>query len=308
MKATAAVLLGSAVLWGALAHQARAFDWVENEIGMSYGPTYSEPGVTSPKHPNGAEIEKWIVSITHVDGFKYGTNFINVDILKSGSNDPAAGTTNVGATELYAVLRNVMSGNKISGTNNFSWGPINDIGWETGVDLETKNTAFAPEKRLIVFGPQFQLAVPDFLGGKDSFFNLSLHGAHEWNNNGFSHCTGGGVCGPPGGSVDFAPTFEMETAYDFLMPFSFMGYKVKFKGFANLVAPKGKTGFGTETKTEILVHPKLMVDFGEVIPGNKDRLEAGIGFEYWYNKFGNDHNITPGSIQMTPLFQVSYKF
>jgi hypothetical protein len=297
MKVTAAVLLGSAVLWGALGHPARAFDWTENEIGLSYGPTYAEPGVASPNHPRGNEIEKFVVSITHVDGFKYGTNFINVDILKSGSNDPAAGTTNVGATELYAVLRNVMSGNKISGTTNFSWGPINDIGWETGVDLETKNTAFAPEKRLVVFGPQFQLAVPDFLGGKDSFFNISLHGSHEWNNNGIV-----------GHSVDFAPTFEMETAWDFLMPFSFMNYKVKFKGFANLVAPKGKDGFGNETKTEILVHPKLMVDFGEVIPGNKDRLEAGIGFEYWYNKFGNDHNLTPGTIQMTPLFIVSYKF
>jgi hypothetical protein len=92
------------------------------------------------------------------------------------------------------------------------------------------------------------------------------------------------------------------------MPFSFGPYKVKFKGFANLVAPKGKDGFGAQTKVEILVHPKMMVDFGEVIPGNKDRLEAGIGFEYWLNKFGNDHNAVPGSIQMTPLFLVSYKF
>ncbi len=113
--------------------------------------------------------------------------------------------------------------------------------------------------------------IPDFLGGKDGFFNISLHGEHEWNNNGIT-CTSASTPDP---------TFEMETGWDLPLPFSFMGYKVKFKGFANLVAPKGKDGFGNETKTEILVHPKLMVDFGEVIPGNKDRLEAGIGFEYW---------------------------
>jgi len=296
MKATAAVLLGSAVLWGALGNQAHAFDWTENEIGLSWGPTYAEPGVASKSHPRGNDIEKFVVSITHADGFALGTNFINVDILKSGSNDPA-NNSNEGATELYAVLRNVMSGNKISGTTNFSWGPIADIGWETGVDLETKNTAFAAEKRLVVFGPQFSLVVAEFLGGKDGFFNISLHGEHEWNNNGIV-----------GKSVDFDPTFEMETAWSLPMPFSFGPYKVKFKGFANLVAPKGKDGFGAQTKVEILVHPKMMVDFGEVIPGNKDRLEAGIGFEYWLNKFGNDHNAVPGSIQMTPLFLVSYKF
>jgi hypothetical protein len=306
MKATT-TLLGSAILLAMLGQPAHAFEWVDDEIGLSWGPTYAEPGVASKNYPRGNQIEKFVVSVTHADGFQYGTNFFNIDILESGDQDPANNSSQ-GATEVYGVYRNVLSGNKISGTSNFSWGPIADIGWETGFDLETKNTTFAPDKRLIVFGPQFSLVIPSFLGGKDGFFNISLHGEQEWNNNGItslsSHCFGPGC----GGSVTFQPTFEMETGWSLPMPFDFFGYPVKFKGFANLVAPKGLNGFDQQTKTEVLVHPKLMVDLGEVFHGDKDRLEAGVGFEYWYNKFGNDHNLNPGCIQLTPLFLVSYKF
>jgi len=295
MKTTAAVL-GATLMCAVGSPSAGAFEWVENEIGLSFGPTYSEPGVASSTHPHGSEIAKEVVSVTHADGFAYGTNFINVDILKSSGADPANNST-AGAIELYSVFRNVLSGNKLSGTDKFSWGPIADIGWETGVDLETKDTAFAANKKLIVAGPQFAFVLPAFLGSKDGFLNVSLHIEHEWNNN--------GIVGKP---VDFDPTFEMETAWSLPMPFTLGPYKIKFKGFANLVAPKGPDGFGNETKTEILIHPKMMVDFGEVINGNKDRFEAGIGFEYWYNKFGADHTKNAGAIQMTPLLLVSYKF
>lgn len=289
-------LFGTALLVAAVSPPARAFEWVDNEVSLTFGPTYAEPGVASTTHPRGSDIVKEVVSVTHADGFAYGTNFINVDILHSSGADPANNSTS-GAIELYSVFRNVLSGNALTGTTNFSIGPIADIGWETGGDLETKDTAFAANKRLIVAGPQFSFVIPSLFGGKDGFFNLSLHIEHEWNNN--------GIVGKP---VDFDPTFEMETAWALTMPFTVGAFPVTFKGFANLIAPKGIDGFGNQTKTEILVHPKLMVNLGEVIHGNKDRLEVGVGLEYWYNKFGNDHTKVPGSIQTTPLAIVTYKF
>src|SRR6202035_194104 len=123
--------------------------WVDDEIGFSFGPTYAEPGVASTTHPNGSQIAKEVFSVTHADGFAYGTNFFNVDVLKSSGADPANNST-MGAIELYSVYRNVLSGNALTGTTNFSIGPIQDIGWEMGGDLETKDTAFAPNKRLVV--------------------------------------------------------------------------------------------------------------------------------------------------------------
>ncbi len=123
----------------------RSIGAADNEIGLSWGPTYAEPGVANKTQPRGRDIEKLVVSITHADGFSLGTNFINVDILKSGDQDPA-NNSNEGATELYAVLRNVMSGNKITGTTNFSWGPIADIGWETLVPISKRKTPRSPRK------------------------------------------------------------------------------------------------------------------------------------------------------------------
>jgi nucleoside-specific outer membrane channel protein Tsx len=297
MKKTAALCCAAVLMAAAtISAPAHAFEWVDDEVTVSFGPTYAEPGVASGTHPRGSEIAKEVVTFTHADGFAYGTNFVNVDILKSSGADPANNST-AGAIELYGIYRNVLSGNKISGTNNFAFGPVQDVGWETGGDLETKDTTFAPNKKLFVVGPQFSLVIPSYLGGKDGFFNISLHFSKEWNNN--------GIVGKP---VDFDPAFEMETGWSLPMPFTLGGYPVAFKGFANLVSPKGRDGFGDETKTEILVHPKMMVNLGELIHGNKDRLEVGIGFEYWYNKFGNDHTKTPGAIEMTPLILATYKF
>jgi hypothetical protein len=79
-----------------------------------------------------------------------------------------------------------------------------------------------------------------------------------------------------------------------------------FEGYLNLVAPKGKDGFGAETKTELLAHPKLMVDVLKLAGGIPDKLSAGVGWEYWRNKFGNDENHVPGSRQSAAFFEVSY--
>ena len=123
-----AALCGAALLMAAavLSAPAYAFDWVDDEVTLSFGPTYAEPGVASGTHPRGSEITKEVVTFTHADGFAYGTNFVNVDILKSSGADPANNST-AGAIELYSVFRNVLSGNKISGTNNFVRYPKNDL-------------------------------------------------------------------------------------------------------------------------------------------------------------------------------------
>ena len=63
----------------------------------------------------------------------------------------------------------------------------------------------------------------------------------------------------------------------------------KFNGVLNLTLPKGKDGFGFETKTETLARAYLMYDVGNLL----DKVEtfyAGAGFEYWNNKFGGNTN------------------
>ena len=55
---------------------AHAADWSDTSIGWRYGTRFAEPyGAT--------DIHKNILSLTHVSGYKYGTNFFNADMLLS---------------------------------------------------------------------------------------------------------------------------------------------------------------------------------------------------------------------------------
>ncbi|MGL6071242.1 hypothetical protein, partial [Craterilacuibacter sp.] len=60
-----------------------AADWSDTFIGYRWSNQYTEPAID-------AEISKNIVSLTHASGYRYGSNFFNVDVLMSDSKDPAA--------------------------------------------------------------------------------------------------------------------------------------------------------------------------------------------------------------------------
>ena len=124
------------------------------------------------------------------------SNFINMDLLFSADNDPANNSAKSGnqAVELYGLYRGDLSLNGALGTSAFTLNPVlRDVSMQVGFDANTKNTAFAPAKKLLTFGPNFHFNVPGFL-------NIALHVAHEWNNNGIV-----------GKSVEFDTTFEAET-------------------------------------------------------------------------------------------------
>jgi hypothetical protein len=255
------------------AAQAQIFQ--SNSIEYRYGTAFKEPGTA-----NGDDIEKNILNFTHVDGYKYGSNFFSVDLLMSAGNDPANNGSQ-GAQEVYMVYRHDLSFNKVSNSKDFAWGPIADMGFHAGGDANSKNTAFGPEKRLIVAGPYIAWAVPT------GFLTTSFNFCKEWNHNGIV-----------GDAVSFDPTFCFESAWSF--PFKIAGASLHFNGFFNVVAPKGKDGFGNETKTEVLTRPELMLDVGEFW-GKKDLIDVGFAYEYWLNKFGNDHNTVVGSLANTPM-------
>jgi hypothetical protein len=280
-------VLGAAVASLLMVGQAHAFIWSDTLISYSFLPSAKEPGIVGP-------IQKNVVSFTHADGYKYGTNFFNIDALKSDNHDPAnGGPTDDGAMEFYAVYRHTLSGNAVTGTKAFTVGPIADVGLEFGFDVNSKNTTFAPNKRLLVIGPQFQFDLP----GK-GFLSISLVAGQEWGHNGLNFGNKH--------SIQFDTDVIMENAW--ALPFTFIGVDWNFKGFLNVVSPKGKDTFGANTQTEVLAHPKLMIDAGKLIGLERHMIDAGVGFQYWYNKFGNNHKTNPGAIESTPFFEVSYRF
>jgi len=242
-----------------LSPSASAADWSDTSVGYRVGSQFHEPccGTT--------DIRKDILSITHVSGYKYGSNFFTADFLMSDHHDPAVGGGG-GAQEIYAVYRHQLSMTAVSG-HSFAFGPVKDIAVTIGGDLNAKDDAFGPRVRKFVIGPTIKFAVP-------GFFDVSLLYRTEQNHNGIV-----------GASVQFDPTYGMSLAWGIPLK----AINSKFDGFLDYIGPKGKDGFGFETKAETLARAYLMYDIGS-LAGKAGTFYVGVGYEYWNNKFGGNPN------------------
>lgn len=67
-----------------------------------------------------------------------------------------------------------------------------------------------------------------------------------------------------------------------------------------------KLAFGNDTVSETRVHAAVLVDVGELTLGRKNTLFAGVGYEYWKNKFGNNSANTPGTEANTPFLNLEW--
>ena len=280
--------LVAAAVFTLAADAASAQGFSDTSIGYRFGDYFREPGIADGRHPHGVNIDKNILNIGHADAWQYGSNFFNLDILKSNRRDPANNSSQ-GALEAYFVYRGDLSPNQIFKTNMFTFGPVRDITLQAGFDINTKNTAFAPQKDLTVIGPNIHF-------NTSGFFNLAVLFGKEWNNNGITNR-----------SVSFDPQVIFSAAYSY--PLDFQKFvPLRIDGFANFNSPKGRDGFGAKTQWEILSQTRLVLDLGQVVLNKPKFLDAYVGFEYWLNKFGNDHTRVPGSLAYSPLIGTAVHF
>ncbi|MEX8520855.1 MAG: outer envelope protein [Leptothrix sp. (in: b-proteobacteria)] len=254
----------------AAAATAQAADWSDTSIGLRYGTRFAEPAISDP-------IAKKIVNFTHISGDKLGTNLVIGDVLASNEKDPAAGGGG-GAQEFYGFFQRTFSGNALSGSKGF--GPLKDISLVARFDLSAKDTKFAPRVRKQRYGVSFAMPVPA------GFWDVGVQSYKESNHNGIV-----------GRDVDFKLTSALASAW--AIP---LGAGVSFEGFLDVIGAKGKDGFGNETKSELLTRWTLMYKVGT------SGVKAGVGIEYWKNKFGNDSATTAGAKQTTPMLLAQYSF
>jgi nucleoside-specific outer membrane channel protein Tsx len=267
---------------------AQAADWSDTAIGYRYGTKFGEP-----YGPN--NINKSIFNLSHFSGYKYGTNFFNVDLLLSDSRDPTSPGSNSGAQEIYIVYRHTLDLGKISG-KDLKFGPVRGVGLTAGFDVNAKDDAgYNSKKRMIVAGPTLMIDVPGFL-------NVSLLALWESNApyNGYTH------------------THVERYQYDthamlnlaWGIPFHIGPVPLSFEGFANFIASKGEDEFGADTKPETNIDMQVMYDFSEIVGTTKNTFKAGLEYQYWRNKFGNDHTKAAGdgAFAKTPMVRVEYHF
>jgi hypothetical protein len=301
------------------------------------------------------KFSKYVGTVSHFDVWAYGTNFFNLDFLQSqgGGHDPIQGIVNPsaqGAVEVYGFARSTLGFNEILGTKMFSTYFTKDISFEWGGDANTENNFLAPEKKDIVLGAQFTLNLPGtvnlaVLAYKE--WNHNTFWASEQTLAGTQPgvFTFTGTCsnivGPPincfNGDRDFRwiPRIEL----GIIEPLTFIpGIPLAWQGItainfpkgtgistANLVAIGGTLGPGSGpftadnasafTKVEVFEDNRINFDYSKYFWNKANVVSLYVGYRYWYNKFGTDHNAPifsiaapSSSIESTFYTGISYHF
>ena len=264
----------------------------QNSLSYSYAFTANNPGAgTTPKD---------VLSFTHFDVWAYGTNFFNVDWLKAtkGAATPAApcdfppsGVSGCpGYTEIYGLFRSTFGWNQIFNTKAFAVGPLTNIEFVIGSDLNTDNTTLGSAKRSIQGGLQFDFATP-----YKGFINIGAFAYKEWQHDGFASMDAsfGFDTRNPSGKVDFNATWAIEALY--VQPLAFQPLPLTFKSFAVIHGPKGcgepcDPGPGLKRTTEYLTQQTLLLDVGKLAWGKPDQFAVWTAYRWWKNKFGIDPN------------------
>jgi len=261
--------------------------FVNNSLGLVYGANYRIPFVATPDQPGGADIARTTLQFSHVDSWRLGHNLAQVMLRVSDSTEPAAGG-GAGAVEFYGVFRSGLSINRLADRSLISLGPLRDIDIQAGADLQTKNTAYAPNERALLLGPR--LLFHFYSGG---FVNVGLHLRKEWNRNGIL-----------GRNENYDLGFNVEPAWS--IPFHVGKAHFTFDGFADYNTAKGRNAAGHETKPELLIRPQVKFDLGAALGQTPSVLEVGAGVEYWHNMFGQDSALVPGAKQSAVILSVIY--
>jgi nucleoside-specific outer membrane channel protein Tsx len=265
----------------------QAADWSDTAISWRHGSNYREPF-----NPN--RIQKNIFALTHASGYKYGSNYFNVDLLQSDGNDPGSLTQKSGAQEAYIVYRHTLDIGKLRG-EDIKFGPVRGVGATFGFDWNTKNdVGYNSRKRMLVAGPTLMWDVPGFL-------NTSILLLRESN--------------APSGAFPPISQVTNRYTYDYHPMFSAnWGIPVaegwSFEGYLNFIAAKGRDEVGNGTGAETNLDMQLMYDIGSGFGQPKNRFRVGLEYQLWNNKFGNTEATTGnrGQRASTPMARAEYHF
>jgi hypothetical protein len=288
----------AATIAATVALPAAAADWSDTAISWRYGQRFREPF-------NPADIKKHVFALTHASGYKYGSNYFNLDLLQSDSNDPASLNQTEGAQEAYVVYRHTLDIGALRG-QELRFGAVKGVGLVLGFDWNTKNdVGYNSRKRLLVAGPTLMWDVPGFL-------STGILLMHE------SNAPSGAF--PPISQVngrytyDYHPMFS--ASWGIPVPASWTGWAGgwgagwSFEGYLNYIAAKGRDEVGNPTGAETNLDMQLMVDVGSRFGQPKNRFRVGLEYQFWNNKFGNTAATTGnrGQRASTPMVRAEYHF
>ena len=272
---------------------APAADWTDMFVGYRCCYHIHDPTIDH-------DIIKNVIQFATANRYFLGSNFLNVDVLMSNSYDPANGDPSSGAQEIYVTYRHQLSLNKAFKAGIKS-GLIRDVSITAGGDLNTKNTAFAPGKKIFVVGPTDQLRTRR---GLPRPRRLVLQGVDPQ------------LLRRRRGRRTSSSTAPQWSTLTWGIPIA-LSKEVgsTFKGFGYATFPKGKDAVGVDTETEVLLRITWLFDVGSLVGVKKGSSTSAPGYEFWYHKFGNPTPIPvpgtptkPNHTTSAPTFQAEIHF
>lgn len=263
-------------LLAALAGPVPAADFVQTTLAYRHGGRYTEPARPDP-------IDKHIVTVSHLRSGAGGSHFLSLEGRYSDDSDPAKGSRD-GATEYLFNYRYLLPAGAVL-TRPLAFGPVRDLALAAGLDLTTKDTAFAPRKRAWMVGPVLRLDVPGFL-------DLGLLYYQERNHK--------GLPGTPHPDLSFAGTYLINALW--AVP---VAPGTTFQGLFNRVGAKGSDFNDRPTDRETLWRTAVMFDLGAAFNARPKTVHAGLGYEWWRNKYGNPPGV--GTWTRTPTLHLEWR-
>lgn len=317
----------------------------DTSVSFTYYPSWTDPGVSggSDTVAGGIAGEKntfsnYQLSIDHFDVWQYGTNLIHGELDLYGNQDPTNGIPGAtGSREFFGFWTGTLGGNELSHSQAFSNFFTKDVSLMLNLTGNTQNNFLAPELAQVAPGVQLTLNLPGVVA-------VGIAPMKEWNHNSFDACgpTTFGVAfaapciggGQFSGNRDFEWTWKIFTYVS--EPLTFLpsadAFPLTFVNILNVTGPKG-TGisnanclalgcFGAagafnnnETKTEVFEDARLTLDTSKVLWGKPGIWDTYVGYRYWLNKFGTNHNaalfamIAPEtSVESTVYVGMTYHF
>jgi nucleoside-specific outer membrane channel protein Tsx len=280
-----AIATGAALL--CCAAPAWAMDWSDNALSYRYGTRFAEP--FNPGH-----IKKHIVGFTHASGYRYGSNYLHLDLLKSDRSDARSLGSSSGAREAYLLYRHTFDLGALGGTE-IRFGKVKGVGLTAGFDVNHKDdVGYNSRKRMLVAGPTLMWDVPGFL-------NTSILWLRESNAPSGPFAPIANVRGRH--TYDTHPMFGASWGIPLADGWSFEGY-------LNFIAAKGLDETGAATSAETNLDMALMLDIGPRLGQPKKKIRVGIGYQFWNNKFGNARATTgaAGQRASTPMVRADFHF
>ena len=276
--------LGLAITLAAATTQAA--EWSDTSIALSYGTEFSEP-FKNNADGSAFEIEKHIISLVHVSGYKYGSNFFQVNLHQS-NNEPNGNVSGKGAQEAYVIYRHTFDYEKIFGAIENKPKALRGVGFVVGGDWNNKNDDYGSNREMWVAGPTVMFDVPGFL-------NFSVLGYYESNKPNVID-----------GKYTYDPYLALQLAWG--LPLQNTG--LEFNGVAVWMSEKGKNEFGGDTKPETFIDTSLMYDVGAALGAKAQTIKVGPAYQYWKNKYGNNTkgDAGKGGTASVPMIRAAYHF